>query len=391
MLTPAASRYSAAMSDDEDEGEGEAGLESAPPAPPPRENPDLWGHEAAEEIFLACWRAGRMPHAWLITGPRGVGKATLAFRCARFLLAQQGDGQDLLAAAPRSLTLSPEHRVFHLVASGGHPDLLVVERAYDPRRKRLRSEIVVDDTRKIASLLRLTASDGGWRVVIVDDADNMNTSSANAVLKILEEPPKRAVLMLLSENPGRLLPTIRSRCRILALKPLARAEIAAALERYRPDLGGAARSELASLADGSIGRALALAASDGLALYRALSQLLVRLPELDAEALNTLADTVARAGADEAWALVAELLPGWIARMVTLAGGGAARAVLPGEEAAMRALGGRRSLDRWVEVWENVNHLFREADSVNLDRKQVVLNAFFALEAAARPAAGERP
>jgi DNA polymerase III subunit delta' len=388
VLISAASRYCAAMSDDEDEGE--AGTET-PPLPPPRENPDLYGHEAAEQSFLASWRSGRMPHAWLITGPRGVGKATFAFRCARFLLAQQGQERDLLAEAPRALRLEPEHRVFRLVASGGHPDLLVVERAYDPRRKRMRSEIVVDDTRKISSLLRLTASDGGWRVVIVDDADDMNSSSANAVLKILEEPPKRAVLLLLSENPGRLLPTIRSRCRILALKPLARAEIVTALERYRPDLEGAGRAELASLAQGSIGRALALAASDGLALYRNLSHLMARLPELNPDALNEFADTVARAGADDAWALVAELLPGWVARMVALSGGGAARAVLPGEEASMRALGARRSLDQWVEVWENLNHHFREADSVNLDRKQVVLNAFFALEAAARAPAGERP
>ncbi len=388
MLISAASRYSAAMTDDEDEGD-----EGAAPSPllPPRENPDLIGHEAAEEAFLACWRAGRMPHAWLITGPRGVGKATLAFRFARFLLAQKEQAAGLFAEASLSLSLSPEHRVFHLVASGGHPDLVVVERGYDPRRKRMRSEVVVDDTRKISTFLRLTASEGGWRVVIIDDADLMNANAANAVLKILEEPPKRAVLMLLSENPGRLLPTIRSRCRILALKPLARAQVVAALERYRPDLGGEERAQLASLAGGSIGRALTLAASDGLTHYRMLSQLLARLPELDAEAVSGFADTVTRSGADAAYALVAELLPGWVARMVALAGGGGAAAVLPGEEAAMRTLGGRRSLDRWVEVWENLNHLFHEADSVNLDRKQVVLNAFFALEAAARPAAGERP
>ncbi|HUK60104.1 MAG TPA: DNA polymerase III subunit delta' [Stellaceae bacterium] len=376
------------VGDDEDDGEGRG---EALPLPPPRENPELLGHAAAEETLLACWRAGRMPHAWLITGPCGVGKATFAFRCARFLLAQKDAGADLLGDGPSSLAMAPEQRVFRLVASGGHPDLLVVERGYDQRRKRMRTEIVVEDVRKISALLRLTAADGGWRVVIVDDADDMNPSSANAVLKILEEPPPRAVLMLLSENPGRLLPTIRSRCRILALKPLALAEVAAALERYRPDLGAAERAELAGLAEGSIGRALSLAAGGGLDLYRQLSRLLARLPELDAEGLNALADSVARAGAEEAWALVGELLPHWIARMVALAGGSEARAVVSGEDAAMRALAARRSLDQWVEVWENVNHLFREADSVNLDRKQVVLNAFFALEAAARTPAGERP
>jgi DNA polymerase III subunit delta' len=375
--------------DDSDDREGNGGAGRSP-LPPPRENPDLIGHEAAEEAFLASWRSGRLPHAWLVTGPRGVGKATFAFRCARFLLSQQEQERDLLGEGPQGLALGAEHRVFRLIASGAHPDLLVIERRYDSRRKRMRTEVMVDDTRKITSFLHLTASDGGWRVVIIDEADEMSTSAANSVLKILEEPPKRAVLMLLSENPGRLLPTIRSRCRILLLKPLARAEVAAALERFRPDLGSAERTALSILADGSIGRALSLAASNGLSLYRNLSQLLARLPVLDADALNELADDVTRIGAEETYALVAELLPGWIARMVALSGGGVAGAVLPGEETAMRALGARRSLDQWVEVWENVNHLFHEADSVNLDRKQVVLNAFFALEAAARPAAGER-
>ena len=376
------------MSDDEDEGDGGA---EAPLLLPPRENPDLIGHGAAEEAFLACWRSGRMPHAWLITGPRGVGKATLAFRFARFLLAQPEASGGLFADASRALHFSPEQRVFRLVASGGHPDLLVVERGIDPRRKRRRSEVVVDDTRKISTFLRLTAAEGGWRVVILDEADQMNANAANAVLKILEEPPKQAVLMLLSDNPGRLLPTIRSRCRILALKPLARAEIVAALERYRPELGGVERAEIAALAGGSIGRALTLAASDGLARYRDMARLLARLPELDAEKASDFADEISRAGAEDAWALVAELLPGWVARMVALAGGGTASAVLPGEDAAMRALGARRSPDQWVGVWENLNHLFHEADSVNLDRKQAVLNAFFALEAAARAPAGERP
>jgi DNA polymerase-3 subunit delta' len=371
------------MSDDADDEPGEAG--QAPDLAAPRANAELVGHAAAEEAFLACFRAGRMPHAWLVAGPRGVGKATFAFRCARFLLAQGHDG------APATLAMDAEHRTFRLVASGGHPDLLVVERGYDPRRKRLRSEIVVADTRAVSSFLRLTAADGGWRVVIVDGADLMNASAANAVLKILEEPPKRAVLLLLSDNPGRLLPTIRSRCRILALKPLSEDAVAAALARHRPGLGPDQRAQLAALAGGSIGRALSLAASGGLDLYRDLSRLMTSLPALDGAAASDFADGLARSGADDAYTLVTELLPGWVARMVAHAGGGVPRAVLPGEDATMRRLAGARALDRWVEVWENLNHLFHEADSINLDRKQVVLNALFALEAAARPAAGERP
>ncbi len=202
-----------------------ADTESAVPAP--RANPDLVGHEAAERELLRLYSGRRLPHAILLAGPRGIGKATLAFRFARFLLAQGGDAErpalDLFSSVgrrrPRS-AIDPESGVFRRVAAGGHADLLTVERAWDPRRKRLRGEIVVEDTREIAAFFRLTAAEEGWRVVIVDGAEEMNRNAANAVLKILEEPPDRALLLLVSHNPGRLLPTIRSRCRRLALAPL---------------------------------------------------------------------------------------------------------------------------------------------------------------------------
>jgi len=376
--------FGSMMDEEEEQGEEELGGAMAE-VPTPRENPLLLGHEAAEEALLQAHRSGRLPHAWLIGGPRGIGKATLAFRFARFLFAE-GRGGSLFAAAPRSLALPPEDPVFRRVAGGGHADLLVVERGLDPKRKKLRSEIVVDDTRAIATFLRLTPAEGSWRVVIVDGADVMNRNAANALLKVLEEPPQRAVLLLVSDNPGRLLPTIRSRCRMLALKPLPASVVLEALDRYRPDLAAGDRAILAQLAEGSIGRALDLAGAGGLALYRSLVKLLERLPELDPAALHAFAEGLQRGEGEEAFRLLAELLPGWLARMVALASGVGAgeQAALPGEAQAMRRLAARRSLDQWVEVWEKLTHLFAQADSVNLDRKQVVLNAFFALEDAAR-------
>src|SRR5262249_34661542 len=140
------------------------------------------------------------------------------------------------APAPRSLMMPPQDPVFRRVAAGSHADLLVVERGIDPKRKRARTEIVGDDTPAVAGFLRLPLAEGGWRIVIVDTADDMNRNAANAVLKILEEPPPRALLILVSDNPGRLLPTIRSRCRRLSLRPLADEVVAALLQRYRPDL-----------------------------------------------------------------------------------------------------------------------------------------------------------
>jgi DNA polymerase-3 subunit delta' len=377
-----------AMTDDLDNGEEDEAEERGgerPPVPQPRENPLLLGHEAAEQALLGAYASGRLPHAWLLSGPRGIGKATLAFRFARFLFAEGAARGGLFAAPPAALAVPPDHPIFRRVASGGIADLLVVERGVDPRRKRQRSEIVVDDTRSIAGFMRLTPSEGEWRVVILDGADFMNRNAANALLKILEEPPERAILLLTSDNPGRLLPTIRSRCRLLALKPLSDSIVAEALARYRPDLSAADRSVLVQLSEGSIGRALELGAAGGLAIYRKLLDLLDGLPDLDGVALHAFADRLARNDGEESFRMVGELLPAWLARMVALSAGEAkAGAVLPTEAATMRRLGARRSLDQWIEVREKVAHLFALADGVNLDRKQVVLNAFFALEGAAR-------
>jgi DNA polymerase III subunit delta' len=369
-----------AAEEDERGGEG-----AAEPAPAPRQNALLLGHESAEAALLHAYRSGRLPHAWLIAGPRGIGKATLAFRFARFLLSEGGGNAGAGLGTSSPLALPPDHPIFRRIASGGHADLLVVERGLDPRRKRIRGEIVVQDTRAIAAFLRLTPAEGRWRVVIVDDADLMNRNAANALLKILEEPPKKALLVLVSDNPGRLLPTIRSRCRSLAVKPLPAALVRDALERYRGDLAPGERAALAELAQGSIGRALELAGAGGLDLYRALLRLIERLPQLDGAALHALADRLARGDGEDAFRMTAELLPGWLARMVALAAGGGAEAgAVPGEAETMRRLAARRALDQWVEVWEKLTHLFALADSVNLDRKQVVLNAFFALAEAAR-------
>jgi len=371
------------MSDD-DRDEEESSPVETPDLPTPRENPDLVGQEAAEMALLAAYRSGRLPHAWLLAGSRGIGKATLAFRFTRFLLAQ--GSSELFDPLATSLALAPDHPVFRRVASGGHPDLLVVERGVDPKRKKLRSEIVVDDTRKIAGFLRLTPAEGHWRVVILDDADLMNRNAANALLKILEEPPQRALLLLVSDNPGRLPPTIRSRCRILTLRRLPEALVMDALKRYRPDLGLGDRQVLARLGEGSIGRALDLAAAGGIALYRNLVKLIAQLPDPDGAQLHALADSMLRGESEDAFRLMSELLPGWLARMVALASGSAEaeRAALPGEAETMRRLAARRGLDQWIDVWEKLTELFARAESVNLDRKQTVLNAFFALEEAAR-------
>jgi len=367
--------------DDESEG-GEA--EDSPPILQPRENPDLTGHAAAETALLEAYRSGRLPHAWLLTGPRGIGKATLAFRFARFLLAQSGQAGGLFAAPPVNLRVGPDDPVFRRIAAGAHGDLLLIEKAYDPKRRRYRSEIVVEDVRQIADFFHLTSAEGGWRIVIIDGADDMNRNAANSLLKVLEEPAERALLLVTTLSAGRLLPTILSRCRRLPMNLLSDSQVSDLLKKYRPGLGSEETVLLVRLAEGSIGRALDLAEAGGLGLYRELGALLASLPSLNAASLDGFADRMGRFGGESAFRLMAELLSGWLARMVTGAASGRSTAILPEEGAAMTRLAARASLDRWGEVWEKLNRLFGLVDAVNLDRKQAVLNAFFTLEEASR-------
>lgn len=362
-------------------------------APPPRENPDLRGHATAERALLDAYNGGRLAHAWLLTGPRGIGKATLAYRFARFVLAHGresggGDGLfgDALApASPDSLHLDPEDPVFRRVASGGHADFLAVKRSINEKTGKRRSEIVVKDVRKIGDVMSLTPAEGGWRAVVVDAADEMNRNAANALLKVLEEPPARALIILVSHAPGRLLPTVVSRCRRLVLRALADDAVVALLAAYRPDLPAGDRAALVDLAEGSIGRALVLSDEGGVGLYRELAALLETLGRLDTGALHALGDRVGRAGAEEAFVTATDLLRRWLGHLVLFAARGQAPAgASAAERALMERLAPAAALDRWLEVWEKINRLVARASGANLDRKQVFLNAFLALDRVAR-------
>ncbi|MDE2333361.1 MAG: DNA polymerase III subunit delta' [Rhodospirillales bacterium] len=323
---------------------------------PPRANPDLFGQEQAEATLAAAMASGRLHHAWLITGAEGIGKATLAYRFARRLLAGPASGE--------SLALDPSHPVFHRVAAGSHADLLTVERAADEKTRRRRAEIVVDDTRAVAAFLHLTAAEGGWRVVIVDGADTMNRNAANALLKVLEEPPPRSILLLLASSPGRLLPTIRSRCRRLALEPLADALVERLLHRAMPDLEDTAG--LVALAQGSIGRALTLAQGSGLACARLADEALEGAAALRAFAL---ADEVLRL--EDGYGLFMTLLRQRLAEQIASRG-------RQGEAVARRL-----PLAAWVELWQGLGALQAATEGVNLEPRQALLEAMARLRALA--------
>jgi DNA polymerase-3 subunit delta' len=350
----------------------------------PRANSDLVGHESAERELRRLEEAGRLPHAILLSGPRGIGKATLAFRLARFLLAKSAAAPaDLFGGSEnQELGIDPNSAVFHRVASGGHADLLTVERSHDPRRRRLRSKILVEDTREIAGFFRLTAAEEGWRIVVVDGAEEMNRYAANALLKILEEPPRRALLLLVSHSPGRLLPTIRSRCRRFPLAALAAPVVVQLFGKYRPELAKAEAEALAELAGGSIGRAIELADAGGLALYRSVLDLLSQIPRIDVARLHVFADSLARPEAEEAYRAGEELLSQLLARMAARAACGPPEGgdLIAGEGEVMERLAARADPARWAALRDEIDHSFASTDQLNLDRKQTVLGAFFAIE-----------
>lgn len=368
---------------------------TAPPVLVPRANPDLFGQEAAEAQLLRAWRSGRLAHAFLLSGPRGVGKATLAYRFARFVLAGAGAAPsgglfaDLAPPAPKSLSLDPSHPVFHRVAAGSHADLLTIECGYDDKRKRMREEIVVDDVRAVAEFFALTAAEGGWRIAIVDAADDLNRNAANALLKVLEEPPPRGLLFLVSHAPGRLLPTIRSRCQRLALQPLAEATVAGILSRYYPALGADDTDVLARLAEGSAGHALELAHLGGGDAFRALLALFATLPRFDIAQVQALGERLGRPQAAAQFRTFAELLVWWLARLVRAGAGDPAEPALAATEPALIArLLAAAKLDRWVEVWEKVAAFLARADALSLDRRHAIVLVFAAL---AQTASGQRP
>jgi DNA polymerase-3 subunit delta' len=343
--------------------------------PAPEERAEWLGEPAAEQALLDAHRGGRLHHAWMIGGPKGIGKATLAYRFARFVLAHPDPAAADVAAA-RDLAIPADHPAFRKVAARAHPNLLVMERPWDEEKKRFRTELTVPEIRRTVSFFGSTAGEAGWRVAIVDPADDMNLSAANALLKVLEEPPPRALFLIVSHAPGRALATIRSRCRRLDLMPLAPAAIAAALSR-RETAEEADIDLAAALAEGSLRRAIFLLDGGGIDAYRRLTRLLARLPDIDVAATHDFADSVSRRGDEDAWTGFNDLVAGWLNRRVR-------GAPEPDSAAPLAPVVPATPLERWAEVWENLRRSSALADALNLDRKRTVLSILMSLARATR-------
>jgi DNA polymerase-3 subunit delta' len=325
----------------------------------PRRATSLVGHADEEQRLLGACQSGKLHHAWLISGPRGIGKATLAYRLAKFLLNNPSPEK---ARAHRTLHVAPEAPAFRQVAAGAHPGLLVIQRAVDQRNKRLKTEIAVDDAREAQGFFGQTAAGGGWRIAIVDSADELNAASANALLKLVEEPPRQSVFLIVCHQPGRILRTIRSRCLDLPLTALSTEQTLSVLRSLPPEAVEAeegAMREAAHLSRGSPGRALELMGSVGAAAFAAF----LKRPKIStATAVEIAAHFSGKATAED-YEVFCDLLLGWTgeqARAAGLAGGGAALAA----------------------AHDDINSSLRQADALNLDRRQTVTDALMRLEEA---------
>jgi DNA polymerase-3 subunit delta' len=333
-------------------------------APHPRATAVLFGHAPAEAAFLAAYRSGRVPHAFLIVGPKGIGKATLAYRIARFVFARPDPGAAAVQKA-KTLAVNADDPVARRIAAQGQGDLLVLERT--PNEKGvMRQQIAVDDVRRTVSFFGSTAGQGGWRIAIVDAVDELNRSSANALLKVLEEPPQRALLLLVSHAAGRVPATLRSRCRVIGLRPLSEPDVAAAVAAAT----GATATDpqvhaAAAAADGSVARALGLLDEDALALRQQALDLLDGLPALDADGMHALGDALA--GTDpQPLAGFIDTVNAWLSNCLD------------------RERGDIGRLARLAEVWERINQAARDAAEYNLERKPLVFNVFGLLAEATR-------
>lgn len=325
----------------------------------PRSNIHLIGHENAAQQLLHDLENGKLAHGLLITGPRGIGKATFAYCFARTLLGAPADDAD--------------HPVNRRIIAGSHADLLVLEPLYDGKKDEYVREISVDQARGISQFLSLTSGEGQWRVVIIDPVDALGTSAANAILKILEEPPPRTVLMLISHAPGRLLPTIRSRCRTVKIPPLSPDQFTSVMRHVCPTLEGSEIKALAQLSAYSPGVALEIYEQGGIALYEQLIDLLVTLPSLDFRAVHGLAEQIGTGKVHSNWQLFTQLILSLFSRIVMMGEGGTIQPICSNEPDALEHLSRLQPSAVWAEKWQQVADEFSLAQRLHLDYKQAVI------------------
>ncbi len=339
-----------------------------PDTPHPRHATRLIGHADRERDLLDAYRQNRLPHAIILGGPEGIGKATLAWRLARFLVANP------LASTPAvrdavDLSVPEGSRAAGQVASLAHPDIGLLRREMNEKTRRFYTEIRAEDVRRVIGLFQRAAGAGGYRIAIVDSAEDLNRSSANALLKLIEEPPPLSLFLLVAHRPGLVLPTIRSRSRLIRLGGLRQEEIVAVVGTLGPPWSELPPAQVAAAAagGGSVHRALRRVGRGGNDVETGVTTLLDRLPALEWRAVHRLADQVAGRDGDAAFETAMAAVFDWLQSQVRAG-----------------AQGGARRLAPYAEVWEKVAASARETEALNLDRRPLILSIFSDLAGAVR-------
>lgn len=341
----------------------------------PRETPCLVGHGTAQADFLDAYNAGRLHHAWLITGLRGVGKATLAWKIARFLLATpEDDGGMFASPPPQTLDIPEDHPVMRRTMALSDPRLYLLRRGLNETEKAPAQDILVKEVRAMKSFFTMQSADGGRRVAIVDAADDLNVSAANALLKLLEEPPAGVTFLLISHQPSSLLATIRSRCRELRLVPLAPDDMASALAQAGADEVDPA--QMAELAGGSVGAALQIGNLDGMKIYQGLVSLCAAMPNIDRPRALALAERGAGRGNEANFALILTLLDLFLARMARAGAlGYCPPEACKGEADLIARLSpSPRAALGWADLAQTLSLRARRGKAVNLDPAALLMD-----------------
>jgi DNA polymerase-3 subunit delta' len=268
----------------------------------------IFGQDRAVESFASAWATRKLHHAWLLAGPKGVGKATFARAAARRVLA---DAAGPVSSLP-GVASDNDHPMVKLVEAGSHPDMRWLERVLNDKGK-LNRNIKVDQVRALGEFVSLSAALSPWRVVVIDSIDDLELSAANALLKMLEEPPANSLFFLVSHAPGRLLPTIRSRCRRLEFDALSDDAMASMLADQAPDLSVAERKQVIAMSFGSAGRAVAFAEL-GLAKLEEAAVAILRQGDPTNARRSELASELGKKSAGDRYAAFLELAPSLIAR-----------------------------------------------------------------------------
>ncbi|MBI1275875.1 DNA polymerase III subunit delta' [bacterium] len=343
--------------------------------PHPRRVRALYGHAGAVAAFEQAWSAGRLAHGWLITGPRGVGKATFAYHIARRVLAAQAT-DTVLPPEP-----DENHPISRRVAEQSHADLRVIAPTAEggvvlDEKKKPSHDITIDQIRTLSDFMHLKAGEGAWRVVIVDPAENMNPSAANALLKMLEEPPPRVLMLLISHSPGQLLPTIRSRCRVLGLPPLSPLDAARVTDAYTGELNGDDHLLLHTLSEGSPGQALQLLNLDGLALYKSILDAMSK--GMSEHATMQLAEKLAAKAEEDRWPLITNLARQLLHHVAMTAEGSTPPAMPAQEQASLTRIAARHSLSHWLHHYDDITRLLHQDGILHLDRRMLLSQLFSA-------------